>query len=534
METNVDSNRAAHLSALLRAVVTLLGVLAFILLMIILETRPAAAATTCTDSLQTKIDAAQPGDTVTAEGCIYRERIEIDKPLTVVGNPGAEIRGSDVWSGWKQRKDRLWISTRTLPAFPETMDLIVCMPDTNRCHWPEQVFVNGRALMQVGSISEVGRGKFFVSARRKVILKNDPRQKLVEVATRREWVVGTASADNVTIDNVDMRHAANSGRTAALLNRSCQTCSTDAGANWTVKNSTLSNAHGAIVSLKSGGTGHAILDNRILYGGQIGIHGASDGSVIRGNEIAFGNTERYCYEVNCGTVRGIGETGGAKFAIDVDDTVFDLNNVHDNYGHGVHYDADCSNNTVSRNRFHANARRAIHYELCDSGKIFENYVYNNGWTTPEFYKGTGILLQNSSSTEVYSNTLAWNADGIAVLAHDREGTAYDLVHDVYVHDNTILSSNGSTEASNGVALAWNQEWTRTLFDPANNNRGANNKYWYSSAEGSLERFRWDNRSIKSLADFNATLGEENGSYLTQGEKDAIVAAQGIPPSPPPR
>jgi parallel beta-helix repeat protein len=417
------------------------------------------------------------------------------------------------------------------------MESIVCMPGTNRCHWPEQVFVNGKALKQVGSASTVRRGRFFVNGKRQILLnlKADPRQKLVEVTTRREWVVGTAaSADNVTIDNLDMRHAANSGRTAALLNRPCQTCSTEAGANWTVKGSTLSYAHGAIVSFKSGGSGHAILDNHILYGGQIGIHGASDGSVIRGNEIAFGNTELYCYEVDCKTFRGIGETGGAKFAVDVDDTVFDSNNVHDNYGHGINYDTDCSNNTISHNVIHDNARRGIHYELCDSGKIFENYVYNNGWVTPQWYKGVGIVLQNSSSTEVYDNTLAWNADGIAVLAHDREGTAYDLVHDVHIHGNMIFSSNGSTEDKNGVALAWNQEWTRTLFDPANNNWGANNKYWYSSEEGSLERFRWGNSSIKKLAAFNATPGEENGSYLTQDEKDAVVASKGIPPSPPPR
>lgn len=516
-----------------RALLAVVAVPTLILLATLIEASPAAAAT-CSDSLQAKIDAARPGDTVIAEGCIYREHIEIDKPISIVGEPGAEIRGSDIWSGWKKREDRRWVSTRTLPAFPETMDQIVCMPNTDRCHWPEQVFVDGNALTQVGSASAVRSGEFFVSRQRKVILKDDPRQKLVEVTVRREWIVGTtSSASDVTIGNVDMRHAANSGRTGALLNRPCQTCYLDAGANWTVENSTLSDAHGGNVSLKGGVRGHAILDNRILRGGQIGIHGAGDGSVIRGNEIAFNNTEQFCYEVRCGTHRGIGETGGAKFSSNVDYTTFDSNVIHDNYGHGVHYDGDCSNNTISNNRVHDNARKGIHYELCHSGEIFGNIVYNNGWATTTGVRGSGIVLQNSSSTEVYDNTVAWNAEGIVVLAPDREGTAYDLVHDVQVHDNTILASNGPTAESNILGLAWIQGWTNTLFDPANNNWGANNKYWYTTPESSLERFRWGNKSISKLADFNATLGEENGLYLTPEEKDAVVTASGIPTYPGP-
>jgi hypothetical protein len=164
--------------------------------------------------------------------------------------------------------------------------------------------------------------------------------------------------------------------------------------------------------------------------------------------------------------------------------------------------------------------------------VFGNVVYNNGWATPKGFMGSGIILHNSSSTEVYDNTVAWNADGIVVLAQDREGTDYDLVHDVHVHDNTIFASNGPTEESNSLALAWMQGWTDTLFDPANNNWGANNVYSYTTEEGgSLERFRWGKKSISKLADFNATAGEENGRYLTQDEKESLVANRKIPAAP---
>src|SRR5215207_10967721 len=110
----------------------------------------ATAATTCTESLQAQIDAAEPGEVLSAAPCIYRERIEINKPLTLKGQEGTEIRGSDVFGSWRKRlSDGRYVSRRTVPPFPETMDQIFCMPDTVRCHLPEQVFFDGRALVQV-------------------------------------------------------------------------------------------------------------------------------------------------------------------------------------------------------------------------------------------------------------------------------------------------------------------------------------------------------------------------------------------------
>src|SRR5215207_5695540 len=111
-ENHVGESGAVRPRVLHRALAAVVAVSTLILLTTIIEASPAAAAT-CSDSLQAKIDAAPPGGTVTAEGCIYRERIEIDKPISIVGESGAEIRGSDVWSGWKKRKDRRWVSTRT-------------------------------------------------------------------------------------------------------------------------------------------------------------------------------------------------------------------------------------------------------------------------------------------------------------------------------------------------------------------------------------------------------------------------------------
>lgn len=497
-----------------RALAAAFGLLAAALLGMGLLAASAGAAPTCTESLQARIDAASPGEVVRAAPCIYRERIEINKPLTLEGQEGTEIRGSDVFGSWKRRSsDGRYVSTRVVPPFPETMDDIYCLTNTNRCHQPEQVFFSGRALIQVSG-SKPGKNSFSLTPDRRVILgtRLDPRGKTVEVSVRREWVVGTPPADNVIIDNVDMAHAANSGRTAALLNRPHQTAWTDGGSNWTVKNSTLSHAHGAIISLKGGATGqntgHNILNNRILFGGQIGIHGAARGSIISGNEIAYNNTERYCPNASC----GIGETGGIKVTASSNVTV-DGNFIHDNFGHGIHFDTDTHTNTITDNRIYENARMGIQYELSSDALIARNRVIGNGYHVYEKIKNPSINVLLSSNVEVADNVVSGGSSGINVAAFDREG--FDsTVSGVYVHDNAIIREEGT-------ALTWSDGNGSIAADPTN--RGYSNDYWYPYGEDGLARFEWGRRRFAQLSGFNSTPGEEDGSYMSGAQKQAVLA-----------
>jgi nitrous oxidase accessory protein NosD len=463
----------AKCSNIVRATFVVFGILLFAAVAVSFHARPTAAAT-C-GSLQAKVDAAPSGGTVDLpDGCVYRQQVTITKPLTLQGGAGVEIRGSDAWAGWTL-SGGYWKSDRILPSFPQTDSPVECMPNTSRCKWPEQVYFGGKA-----------------------------------------------SADNVTIQGFTMKHAANQAQSGAIMNRPSRF--EDGGSNWTVQNSRLSDSHGAILSFKNA-TGYKVLNNDIFQAGQLGIHSTADGGLVRGNKVHHNNTEDFSYRW---------EAGGMKF-IHANDTVVDSNEVYNNKGNAIHFDIDCYDNTVSNNRVHHNARKGIQYELSFGGKIFSNVLWENGWATPSSNDGAGITLHNSSTTEVYNNTLAWHPDGIAVFAVDRaEGTKYDRVHDVYVHDNTVLGKNDASEAKNHVALAWLAWQFNLLYDPANNNRGANNRYWYASPEGTLPRFVWKQTNYSRLSAFNLTSGEESGRYLTQSEKDALVASKGIPANPLPR
>src|SRR5215475_2634421 len=52
--------------------------------------------TTCAGAatLQQRIDAAAPNETIRVESGVHAGAIKINKPLTLVGEPGAEIRGN--------------------------------------------------------------------------------------------------------------------------------------------------------------------------------------------------------------------------------------------------------------------------------------------------------------------------------------------------------------------------------------------------------------------------------------------------------
>jgi len=472
----------------------------------------AAKAATCTESLQARIDAAPSGGTVIGEPCIYREQIIIDKPLTLVGQQGSEIRGSDVWQDWSKKRDGLWVSTLSVPALLQDEPDVFCMPGTTRCKLPEQVAFDDKPLTQVTSLPKKSN-QFFMNAKRQIIIARNPNGHTLEVATRQHWVLGTPSADGVTIEGWTMKYAGTEGRSAALMNR--LEVHENGGERWTVKNNVLSDGHSAIISLTNSPS-HEILHNKILRGGMLGIKGAGPGSVIRSNEIAYGNTERYCYDSVC----GIGGTGGAKFAADVRDTVFDQNVVHDNFGKGVHYDLGCSNNIASNNRIYGNARIGLHMELCSSGKMFGNVVYSNGYATPQNGGGAGILVSTSMNIEVYDNFIAYNPGGIYIRTNPRSGyPEYDLAHDVFVHDNTIISQDGY------IALAW--YGSGDAYTPLANNRGSHNHYYYPVRQNANARFAWRGL-ITRLSAFNATRGEEQGSYLSAAEKDAELAQRQIP------
>jgi Right handed beta helix region len=450
----------------------------------------------CSTTVQALVDAAAPGATVTVPPCVYRETVTINKPITLVGAPGAEIRGSDVWSDWTAA-DGLWRSDQRVPDFPVHGQ---CLPGTHRCSEAEQVFVDGARL----GLSSGGRpsgGQFALDSNRHVLLADDPRHDTVEVTTRTAWII--AQADAVTVKNFTMRHAANTAQAGAVWtgNRS----------NWTIVHNVLTDAHGTVVSLGSGNN-IRLIDNDIARGGQLGVGaGNGAGNLIQGNRIHHNNIDGFDPQW---------EAGGLKAALTVD-SIWEGNDVYANNGPGLWCDINCRGLTVSRNRVHDNVLApGILFEVSDAARIFDNTVWSNGLGLGWGWGG-GIVLSTSANVEVYDNVVAWNQSGISVIRQRRADQPSSGAVNNYVHHNTIIMD----EAPESLSLAWLDDSGGALFDPASNNRGASNAYWYPGPENGFTRFGWHG-PLGQLSQLVAT-PSGSGTYLSDTQQQQVLSANGI-------
>ena len=479
----------------------------------------------CRGSLQGLIDAAKPGSTVRTPGnCVYRERVVINKPLTLAGGRGAEIRGSNVWRNWR-KSGNYWIKGG-LPKFPASGQ---CKSGTKRCLWPAQVFLDGRPLLQVASRPAKGQFAVKTSARgrRHIMLADNPGGHTVEVSIRQQWVVG--KADNVTISGFTMRNAANSRERGALTNADSDN-PYYFHSYWTVKNNRLSNAAAAVVVLK--GKHNKLIGNDIKRGGQLGVHLGGNYNLIQGNKIHNNNTEDF----DPGW-----EAGGIKAAARVKGLTVTRNHIYDNRGVGAWCDIDCSGVSYTGNRIYNNAGAGILFEISQGANIAGNVVWNNGWHQAGRAWSAGIKVSNSRNVRVHGNVVAWNASGISVISTNRDNARWNKVYGIKIHNNDLL-------AKNGYSLAWIQEdgWNGgVLYNRASDNRGMYNHYWYPGPEKSSIsnwntdlRYRWgdikhvNHNILLKLRSFSGTPGERSGRYLTQAQKRRVVSSARIPANPP--
>ena len=468
----------------------------------------------CSQSLQSIVDAAAAGTSVGVPPCVFRETVTIRKPLTLVGQPGAEIRGSDVWTNWAGRGDG-WISQQVLPPMPMvTDDVHACEPDTdNRCYWPQQVFLDGSPLELVRGNGAVLAGQFGLDPAGHVILADDPGGHLVEVTTRSRWLV--TAADGVSIAGLTMRHASNNAFVGGVSN--------DGYSNWTLQDSTLADAHSAVVTMNSG-SNVRVLRNDVSHAGLVGVAGSAidAGGLVQGNHIHDNRTANASFNRDWGA-------GGLKLTL-VQDFVVDGNEADHNDAMGLWCDIGCTNVTFSNNRVHHNRWQGINFEISNGASIHDNVTWENGWGKPFWGWGAGIVISSSSNAEVFGNTAAWNYAGISVIWQDRPDSPLRPVGN-YVHDNLIVKKaaiRGSSETYwSNLSMAWLSDTPSALYEPTSNNRGVNNAVWYDQPEGDTVRFVW-NTQFHTLAEFTDSSGGQGTRYLTAAAKEQVLEANNLP------
>ncbi len=464
---------------------------------------PAAAGATspapdCSRSLQSLIDAAPAGSTLVAPPCVFRETAVIRKPITLIGQAGSEIRGSDVWgTGDWIPSGTLWRSNLTVHPTTGTWE---CAAGTGHgCDLLAQVFIDGTPLVRV--VGTPLAGQFALDPAAHVLLASDPQGHTVEVTTRQQWVTG--EAPNVTITGFVMRDAGSPAQHGALTNNGFD--------NWTVENNTFSDATGAAVSLDQANN-LRLLGNVILNSGQEGVHSyRANNLLIDGNTIFNSNTLAFNPEW---------EAGGMKLGAATNALIAN-NDVSGSNGIGIWCDIGCTNVTIAGNRVHDNTWDGISYEISHGGVIKGNAVWNNGQSRAVWGFGAGILCQNCDTTLVAGNVVAWNANGISVVNQQRPDGG-PATGDTLQGNTVLVAGDGP------VAIGWWQDFAGDLYNPLSHNTGSGNAVWYRSAAGDADRFVWS-YGLMAMSSFDQTAGGAGSIYLSNRAEGQVIAAYGLPP-----
>jgi hypothetical protein len=194
-------------------------------------------------TLQKAADVVEPGETVLVTKGRYHQSMHIKKEgradawITFVAEPGAEIRGSQVWTNWKAVAGQPGIYAAPRPALHRAYQ----KPDADLKQRTEQVFVNGRLLRQVPDPAMLKpKGTFYVddnAAQLLVCLEGgrDPNNDTTEVTTL-TYAIAIAGIPNqntipnlktvqenkaayIRIDGFTIRHIGNFSRMAAIQAR---------------------------------------------------------------------------------------------------------------------------------------------------------------------------------------------------------------------------------------------------------------------------------------------------------------------------
>jgi parallel beta-helix repeat protein len=370
--------------------------------------------------------------------CLGEGVHRIDAPIllrsgqAISGRDGTIIKGSKLISEDLIGRDGdYWTieeQTQELPPFAVPEEYATCRapdqpPDYSACVYPDQVFLDGVPLFEVGSIEELSSDEFYFDrGADRIYLDEDPTGKQLEVSVITSAFTG--DADDVFIGGLVIEQFANSFQAGAV--------GTVEGDSWTVRNNEIRFNNGIGIFAASNGE---VTGNFIHHNGQMGVAGQGENILVEGNEIAFNNIAG---------ANWAWEGGGTKF-VDTDSLVVRDNYSHDNYGPGFWTDIDNINTLYEGNRVEDNLTQGIIHEISYDAVIRDNRVSGNGFGHPavETHWGGGIEVWSSPNVEIYDNIVSANAHGIVASTSPRGEGKYGLreTTNLFVHDNQIEIDN---------------------------------------------------------------------------------------------
>lgn len=321
---------------------------------------------------------------------------------------------------------------------------------------PQQVFVSGKPLMQLGGSIfdgfpnnplstylklhqengsiwpgrikyEVGQKMpndsfYYDQANKKLFIQTnlDIEKNKVEVSVR--WRPFFAEqVSGIVLDGLVFEHsnASHWGRGAVV---------SIIGDDNTIRNVRVKYADDIGIGLV--GNRNKLIDSEVTYSGRLGVGGRGEHNLIKGVTASYNNTRGFNKWWEAGGFKFVGNGG-------LQDSEFIGNTAIGNNGDGIWFDWQNKNNLIRGNVAAYNTGFGIHYELSQSGVIQDNYVYGNGQR--------GIYLRDSANCSVAHNMVVGNGlEGIvAVYTGQKDSNGIEFgAENTKVNANIVGWNNG--------------------------------------------------------------------------------------------
>ncbi len=325
---------------------------------------------------------AAAGQTVVLRAGSYHESVVITKAITVQAYPreAAWFDGAVPVTNWS-RVGSTWVSSGWTSRLDDSASFSfgvdeprILDPAYPYAAKPDQVFVNGSQLGQVGTASQVTAGAFAVDqGAQQLIIGSDPTGRDMRASTLTQAI--RVDVPGVVLRGFGVRsYAPPVPQMGAIrLNR-----------GGTIENLYVRDAATLGISVSGAAT---IARTTVTGAGMIGIHGnEADGTTVRDSSVTLNNSQHFAPGIAAG---GIKITRSRQLKVINDD-------FSRNYGSGLWLDESCVGITIVGNSAADNDDAGIKLELSDTGFLADNTV-TGGYS--------GIYLFNSGNFRIYNNAV---------------------------------------------------------------------------------------------------------------------------------
>jgi hypothetical protein len=352
-------------------------------------------------TLDSALKRAPEGGTVVFRGGTYRVGdLTLPRRLTLQAYPGEKpwLKGSTEVAGWVPdgnawRRDNWQIKFPPRGYMATVLDKVTD-PKYPMAPYGDMVFVNGRALFQVGSRRQVGPGKFYVDyAAQKLYIGDDPNGKTVEAATQeRALTIGGPKlhAGGSSVRGLGFVHyqlGVNVAASRVVIEDCTFVWNANNGLNFG-KPSADCIARGNTFTA-NGSTGMSALGTPRLR--------------VERNLISYNNVEGF---------KRTWSAAGVKVVL-FEGFVCRDNVVEQNFATGIWMDVDLNHAVVTGNLARFNNSIGIFFEISKDAVIAFNLVHDNG---------AGVQISGSHHARVYNNTLVNNNRNFVVQQGARKNT----------------------------------------------------------------------------------------------------------------